>query len=330
MSRVLSQDEIQALLSAVPAPLVDAVAAATVVYDFRRPDRVSKEQLRSLHLLHDRFARNVTSSLSAYLRTSVEVSMAAVEQYSYSEFLLALPDPTAFYSLKIRNFDSLGALELNPTVAFTVVDRMLGGSGRGRAPDRALTEIEQTVVDSVVRLILEHLSETWRAVMDVQFTIDGRETRPQMLPIAGRNEIMIVMGFDMKLGEVRSLLHICIPTIVVESVGLSFSHGWQQTVPDPTAHQQAQLVESLGRVAMPVAALLDTRLRAREVLGLSAGDVLNLGVPVAAPVRICVGDRIKYTGRLTARDARAAVLIERAHVPGTTESGGAHGHGTDA
>ena len=125
MRKILSQDEIDALLASQGGEAESRGSQQVTRYNFRRPDRVSKDQIRSLYLLHDRFARNLTSSLAAYLRTSVEASVAAVEQFSYSEFLMSLPDPTAFYSVRIKNFDGLGALELNPSIAFTVVDRML-------------------------------------------------------------------------------------------------------------------------------------------------------------------------------------------------------------
>ena len=314
MSRILSQVEIDALLASVPGTAESGEHAGTagsvIAYDFRRPDRISKDQIRSLHFLHDRFARNATSSLSAYLRTSIEVTVATVEQLSYPEFLLSLPDPTAFYSLRIKTIEALGALELNPALAFTMVDRMLGGAGKGAPPDRALTEIEQNVVDSVVKLILGHLNETWEAITTVGFTIEGRETRPQMLPIAGRNEIMLLLGFDMKVGDVRGLLHVCLPAAAVEVDGLTFSQGWQQTAPNATGAQRAHLVESLGRVPMEVSTLLDTRMRVRDVLELSRGDVISLGIPLEARVRVRVGDRVKYLGRLTSRDGRAAVTVD--------------------
>src|SRR5262249_55968187 len=147
-SRILTEAEVGALLDAVDTPNARAqeTLGAVSPYNFRRPDRVSKEQIRSLHLLHDRFARNATTSLAAYLRTITELAVVSVEQFSYGEFLMALPDPTAFYAIAMPPFDSLGALELNPSVAFTIVDRMLGGTGQTAAPDRALTEIEQNVV----------------------------------------------------------------------------------------------------------------------------------------------------------------------------------------
>ena len=183
MSRILSQEEIDALIASSPADGAanrqDAGAPVTT-FNFRRPDRVSKDQIRSLHFIHDRFARNVTTSLAAFLRTSIELSVVSVEQFSYSEFLMALPDPTAFYAIGMPPADALGAIELNPAVAFAMIDRILGGTGESGAPQRALTEIEQNVVDSVIKLILDHLTETWRPVIDIRFHIHARETRPAL------------------------------------------------------------------------------------------------------------------------------------------------------
>ena len=174
VSKILSQDEIDALLASSTARRAAcrarrrAARTAQIVaaYNFRRPDRVSKEQLRSLHFLHDRFALNVSTSLSAFLRSMTEVSIVSVEQFAYSEFLMSLPDPTAFYAVEPEPLDGVGALELNPSVAFTMVDRLLGGTGETPGPNRALTEIEQNVIDSVVKLLLDTLTETWRAVTE--------------------------------------------------------------------------------------------------------------------------------------------------------------------
>ena len=136
MSRILSQEEIDALIASAPSEGHKGQDAGTPVttFNFRRPDRVSKDQIRSLHFIHDRFARNATTSLAAFLRTSIELSVVSVEQFSYAEFLMALPDPTAFYAIAMPPADALGAVELNPAVAFAMIDRILGGTGESGAP----------------------------------------------------------------------------------------------------------------------------------------------------------------------------------------------------
>jgi flagellar motor switch protein FliM len=311
VSRILSQEEIDALIAAPGDSAHRQDGGTPVTFNFRRPDRVSKDQIRSLHFIHDRFARNVTTSLAAFLRTSIELSVVSVEQFSYSEFLMALPDPTAFYAIAMAPADALGAIELNPAVAFAMIDRILGGNGETGAPQRALTEIEQNVVDSVIKLILDHLSETWRPVTDIHFTIHARETRPQMLQVASWNEVVVLLAFDLKVGETRGLLNLCVPASVIEATGASFAQGWQQTRREPTPQEQQWLAENLGRVRLAVTTDVQTRLTTRELIQLQPGHVLSLGVPAETEVNVRVGNIIKFRGRLATASGRAAVRVNR-------------------
>jgi flagellar motor switch protein FliM len=317
VSKILSQEEIDALLaSTVTGSSTQessgggSTSSGVVVYNFRRPDRVSKDQLRSLHFLHDRFALNVSTSLSAFLRAMTEVSIVSVEQFAYSEFLMSLPDPTAFYAVGLHPLDGIGALELNPALAFSMVDRLLGGTGTTPAPNRALTEIEQNVVDSVIKLLLENLSETWKPIMDVQFRIQGRETRPQMLQVTGPNEIVILLVFDLRIGETRGMLNLCIPATSVEAVGEKFAQGWHRTRRQPTPDEEAWLHTNLGRLRIPVTALLETTLSAREVLALRRGDVIALGHSASNPIDVHVGDVPRFEARLGRSGNDVHVVVE--------------------
>jgi flagellar motor switch protein FliM len=321
VSQGLSQDELDAVVLAAAARRTPerAPAPAIASYNFRRPDRISKEQLRSLHFLHDRFAVNMSTSLSVFLRTMTEVNISAVEQFAYSEFLMSLPDPTAFFAIGLTPLDGLGALEINPSIAFTLVDRMLGGAGQTAPPSRALTEIEQNVLESVVRLMLEHLTETWRAIVDVQFKIHGRETRPQMLQITGPNEIVIHLGFEIRIGDRKGSLRMCIPAAAIESMEDQVAQ-WHRTRREPTAVEASHLAANLGRIPLPVTTLLETKLAARDLLAMQPGDVISLGRPAASSVDIQVGQVRRFTGRLTAGGAGAAVEIDR--VSGDLVAGG--------
>jgi flagellar motor switch protein FliM len=320
VSKILSQDEIDALLASAAHGRVqpdDGVALGTtatgavVVYNFRRPDRVSKEQLRSLHFLHDRFALNVSTSLSAFLRAMTEVSIVSVEQFAYSEFLMSLPDPTAFYAVGLHPLDGIGALELNPALAFTMVDRLLGGTGTTPAPNRALTEIEQNVVDSVIKLLLENLSETWKAITDVQFRIHGRETRPQMLQVTGPNEVVILLVFDIRIGETRGMLNLCIPANAIEAIGDNFAQGWHRTRRQLTPQEEGWLCTNLARVPLPVTALLETTLSARELLALRPGDVIVLGHAAGAPIDVNVAAVPRFEAQLTETGNGIAATVKR-------------------
>jgi flagellar motor switch protein FliM len=324
MGKILSQDEIDALLGSAreiereasrePA---DASGSEATVYNFRRPDRVSKEQIRSLHFLHDRFARNIGTSLSAYLRSATEVSVVSVEQFTYSEFLMSLPDPTAFYAVSLPPIDGLGALELNPSIAFAMIDRMLGGTGRPPQLSRALTEIEQNVVDSVVKLILENLTEAWAPIVSVHFRIHGRETRPQMLQVAAPNEVFILLVFDIKIAESRGMLNLCVPA----AVGAGFAQGWHGTHRAPTAGEKRRLFENLARVPLEVSASIGTRLQARDLLALRPGDCLSLGRLVRMPVEVHAGRVMKFRGQPVRADRFVGIDITecRGFAPDSSE-----------
>ena len=310
MSPILSPDEVDALRPG-PGQSRRADAPGVTRYNFRRPDRVSKEQIHSISFLHDRFARNLATSLAAYLRAVTELSIVSVEQFSYAECLQTLPDPTAFYALSLAPFEDLGALEINPAIAFAMIDRMLGGGGRGETPNRALTEIEQNVIDSVVRLLLEALTETWKPIVDLKFGIRGRETRPQMLQVAAPNDVIVMIVFDVRIGEARGFLNVCLPASMVESAGTEFVQAWRRQDRAITPQERTWVQEHIGRMPMTIASVIETRLSGREVLALEPGDIVSLGRAIDEPVELRVGGVCKFLGRMVATDRRVLAQVDR-------------------
>ena len=316
MSPVLSQEEIDALLTAASdqgssLPAFEGDARTSVIgYNFRRPDRVTKDQIRSLHFLHDRFARNVSTSMSAYMRVVTDVSILSVEQFTYSEFLMSLSDPTAFYAISMRPLEGTAALELNPSVAFTMIDRMLGGSGRGVIVNRALTEIEQNVTDGVVKLILENLTDAWRGIVDVQFRISGRETRPQMLQVAAPNEVVLLMSFEIKIGDARGVLNVCFPATSIEAVSGSFTRSWERTRREMTVAEQAAIDENVGRVTVTLEAGIQAAIGAGDFLRLQVGDIVGLEHPASEPIEVHVNGKAKFVGAPVISATRSQIRIE--------------------
>ena len=326
MSKILTQDEIDALLTAADASPRAAGRGRVqpiVKYNFRRPDRISKEQMHALQFLHERGARNLSTSLSAYLRTTINLSVASVEQFSYQEFLATLIDPTAFYALSISSFDEVGAIEINPNVAFAMIERMLGGTGAPTVINRPLTEIEQNVVDEVVNVLLTGLAEAWRAVTTLSFGIRARETRPQMLQVAAPNEIVVAVVFDLKVGETRGSINLCIPTNVVEKAGTQFSQAWQRQRRDLTASERAWIDENVLRVPVPVVPLIRTRLSAGAVMSLKPGEIVSLPLAADRALDVYAGGVRKLTGRLAADGGRLMVMVEERCDPGGAAAAGA-------
>jgi flagellar motor switch protein FliM len=189
---------------------------------------------------------------------------------------------------------------------------MLGGSGQRVTLSRALTEIEQNVVDAVVKVILENLSETWASIVPVRFRINGRETRPQMLQVAPPTESMILLVFDIRVSDARGMLNLCIPTSVIDTFGASFTQGWYRTRRQPSTDERSALFENLGRVPLACSALLETTLPARELLRLRVGDIMSLGQALNVPLRLRVGNVDQFEGRPIKNGAKAAIEITAA------------------
>jgi flagellar motor switch protein FliM len=292
-------------------------AQAVSAYNFRRPDRVSREQIHSLHYLHDRFARSAGTSLSTYLRAVLEMSLVTVEQRTYAEFVSRLADPTAFYALAIPPFAELGAMEIHPNVAFAMIDRMLGGGGVGMETPRALTEIEQHVVDSIVKLMLEGLTETWKPVVELAFGIRGRETRPQLLKVAAPNEVIIMLAFEVRLNDARGTIHLCLPEAIVEATSSQVAQAWQRHRRDLTSDERGWLNQSLGRVPVALVPEIVTQMPAADIAALAVGDVIALGVPADQPVDLRVGGVPKLRGHLTADRGRLMARVEHRYGAGS-------------
>ncbi len=191
-----------------------------------------------------------------------------------------------------------------------MIDRMLGGNGQAPAPNRGLTEIEQNVVDAVVKLMLENLTEAWRPIVDLVFRIQGRETRPQMLQVASPNEGVVLLVFDIKVGDTRGMLNLCVPASVIEMAGSGFSQGWRHTQRGPTGLDRKRLFENLSRVPMSTMASLQSSIPGGDLVALQPGDILALGQQLTQPVEVSIGQRHKFDGRLVLREGRAAVVVE--------------------
>lgn len=190
MTEVLSQDEIDQLLTAISSGDTDTEDFRAVndtrkikIYDFKRPDKFSKEQMRTVQMMHETFARLTTTSLSAQLRSMAHVHVATVEQLTYEEFIRSIPTPT---TLAIINMDPLRAsalLEIDPSVTFSIIDRLFGGKGQGSKVQRELTEIESSVMEGVIVRILANMREAWTTVVDLRPRLGNIDTNPQFVQI---------------------------------------------------------------------------------------------------------------------------------------------------
>ena len=311
--RVLSQQEIDNVFKKVHDDGDDDPAKNAQIYDFRRPDRIAKDQLRAIHLLHDNFARNLASSLSAYLRAYVAVNLVSVEQVSFVEFTQILPSPTCLIALGLKPYDGNAALEINPSLVFPILEMLLGGTGKlGAKMEREITEIEQSILEGLLRIILNDLRSAWGAVAAIQFSIEAHETEPQLLQILAPNEAVVAISMEVRIGESSGMMNIGIPSIIVKMLRQKFDQQWSVRKTQATEDEHARVL----RLIRPSLVRLDARLQGpklgvQALLDMQDGDVLVFDYPTERPLDIAVNGRLKYQGEVVVTGRKRAFQIQQ-------------------
>ena len=327
MTDVLDQSEVDALLAAVDsgqvapssgggggmgggggdgAPQVfgsSGLANADVqIYDFKRPERVSKDQMRALEALHEGFGRNFGAALSGYLRTIIEVSVAHIEQLTYSEFIHSLPNPTCFNLLKADQLDGQLCLEISPLIIYPIIDRLLGGSNADLfIPQRPLTQIEQRLVQRITDRATHHLSEAWSNLTPVTFKVEDFESNPQLVQIVPPNETVVVVGFELKMGNRAGTMSLCIPYNVIEPImGVLSNQSWftyQKKGGQDDYLKKLTRNVSNAKVEMR-AYLAQTTITMSELMALQVGDVITTDKPTERDVLVQIEGKNKFMGQI--------------------------------
>jgi len=315
MDRVLSQDEIDKVFRNLRDDADDDPAKRALPYDFRRPDRIAKDQLRAIHLLHENFSRSLASSLSAYLRAYVAVNLVSVEQLSFIEFSQCLPSPTCLVSLGMKPFEGAAVLELNPALVFPIIEMLLGGSAKAPLKvAREITEIEQSVMDGIFRIILQDLKGAWHAVTPLEFAIMAHETEPQLLRILAPNEAVVAVSIEVRIGENSGMMNIGIPSIVIKMLRHKFDQQWSVRKSESTEDEQARIM----RLIRPAQIHLDGRLvgptlSVMDLMDLKADDVLTFDYPLGRFVDLTINGKLKFHGRVVTAGNKRAFQIEESH-----------------
>jgi flagellar motor switch protein FliM len=316
--RLLSQDEIDSFFQGVSVPkLVPEEQSRSQQYDFRRPDRIAKDQLRAIHLLHENFARSLASSLSAYLRAYVSVNLVSVEQLSFKEFTQCLPSPTCLVSLAMRPLEGNAVLELNPSLVFPVLEMLLGGNGRTAARiQREITEIEQSILEGMHRLMLQNLKSAWHSVTHLDFEIESHETEPALLQMLAPNEALVAISLEVRVGENAGMMNIGIPSIIIKMLRQKFDQQWSVRKTELTEEEHRRML----RMVRPANLLLDARLQGPtlvldDLLELTEGDVLQFDYRSENPLNLLVNGRLIYKGHVVGMGAKRAFRVAEIHKP---------------
>jgi flagellar motor switch protein FliM len=309
--RLLTQEEIDSVFRNARDPSEDDPSKKALPYDFRRPDRIAKDQLRAIHLLHDSFSRSLASSLSAYLRAYVMVNLVSVEQLSFMEFSQGLPSPTCLVSVGMRPYDGNAVLELNPQLVFPILETVLGGSGKPIGTiTREITEIEWSILDGLFRIILHDLEEAWRTVTNIEFRVEAHEIEPQLLQILSPNEAVVAIGIEIRIGETSGMMNLGIPSIIIKMLRQKFDQQWSLRKTESSAAERARMLRLIEPASLHLdARLLGPKMTVEDLLNLSEGDILQFDFPVDRPVDLMINGTIKFRGYIVNTGRKKAFRI---------------------
>jgi flagellar motor switch protein FliM len=318
---VLSQQEVESLLSAMegrgaaggPASGGARPGSKVSPYDFKRPERVGKEQMRSLQTMHEGFGRNFGAALSALLRTIVEVKLTSVDQLTYSEFVFSLENPTCFNLINAPPLEGQLILDVNLSLLYPIIDRLLGGNGEHAPPlRRPLTEIELRLVSRITNLFLSEMKHAWENVLVLEPSVDRVESNPQLVQIVPPNEVVVLISFEVTLGEVRGMANLCITYNSIERISQKLtSNSWVAYGRKPPTPQSIQQIsrQLTGSQVEVVVELAETHVATSDLIGLQVGDVITTEKDIHQPLVLSIEGRPKFHTEAGVYKGRKAVQV---------------------
>jgi len=303
---MLSQEEIDALVNNLSAP--DAQAAALEgrkikPFDFRfnkRTDKFSNNQLQTLRTLHDNFTRLLNNALSVYLRTRVEATIVSIEQINYGDFVASIGTPSILSIYSMDPLPGSGIVQLDLNLAFSIIDRLLGGPGWFPVKLRDLTDIERTLMQRFMARMLNSYRESWNYLLTLSLKIEALDSNPQFIPrIIPLDQIVAFVTCELKIGDKSGTMNFCLPYLVMQSIGPQLSDfQWSPSVVSGrgmTEDDVAQLVRNVERAEVEFQVELGrTIVSLRDLIALQVGDIILFDKSISLPLTARVNDHEKF------------------------------------
>jgi flagellar motor switch protein FliM len=316
MAKILSQDEIDALLSNVSGEAESQEAleptAKVALYDFKHPNLVSKEQMRLLETIHEGICRNFGVFLSAQLRMIVEMNLLAVDQIMYSEFVMSIAAPSSIYVCEIDNPFSHLVLELNPQLSIFIVEKLFGGRGNFIPEVRPISVIEQKIMKRVVDRIAVEVEKNWSKVARFRCTVNRFESNPEFVQILPSSEPVVVASMEIKIHGNSTLMNICYPYMWISNIVSSqevqekISFGSRESTPE----ERLSIEQNLDLTKVPLRPVLGkSTLSIGEFIGLKSGDVIRLKNRIENPLPVYIQNKHIFDANIGIRKQRYAIRI---------------------
>jgi len=319
MGDILSQSEIDDILRQLTEggadpddPGGDAPEKKVRVFDFKRPSKFAKDQLKTINIIHDNYSRLTTNFLTAHLRTLVQVDVIAVDALPFGDFSNSLTNPDVMAIIDFSPLSGSIILEMSPVVAFCCIDRILGGRGAMMQEIREFTEIEGALLERTITQMLNLYKTSWENVIDISPRLEKTETNPQFAQVISPNEMVALVTFNVKVAEAEGMMNICIPYMVIEPIisKLTTKFWYSLVEKEPIAHAKEMIEMKLRNSFVPVRGVLGmTNITVGELLELSAGDVLPLARDVSDEVDVYIGELLKFKARPGVMHKKAALKV---------------------
>ncbi len=291
-------------------------------YDFRNPAFLSEAELRRLRLLHEDFIRYLSARLSLYLRMEFGLKMAKLTTVSYSKFTDSLPNPTHLNLFKVDPMVGVGILDINPRLALTIADRLLGGRGHSVKAERYLTEIEIALIEDVIMIMLEEWCAQWKTEQELHPSIIGHENNGRFLQTSPRDAIVLALALECNFGDCSEQIQIGVPYYTIEPVVKRMQARRQKDAAVTATVKRAEWQSAYEGIAIPVRAEWQAlELTVREVASLRVGDVIEMRPPICAETVIVLNESPKFIGTVGLDTDRVAVQITRKIHSGDTSHG---------
>lgn len=321
MGDILSQNEIDELLKALTAGDIDVQQIQSnkkekkvKLHDFKKPPKFANDHKRTLQFIYENYARLIQSFLSGYLRTLVQVDVMSVDALQYSEFSNSLANPVVLGIVDFNPLTGSVIYEMDPSIAYALIDRILGGRGSAMDRVRSFTEIELAIVERIIIQILNLMREPWESIISIRPRLEKIETNAQFAQIIHPNEMVALITLNVVVGEVKGMINICIPHMVVEPImpKLSTKLWFTNIESEKNEYNMIDIETKIGCTYVPVRAILGkTTINISEFLDLQEGDVIPLETNVNGELDVYVGDLPKFTGKPGVKKNKVSVKISQ-------------------
>lgn len=286
-------------------------ATGVSLFDARRQDRVPKSHLRTIQMLYENFARSATSSLSAYLRNYVSLNLTAIEQLSYREFLDRLPSSASVACFGMQPYAGSLIVEISPSLTFPILEILLGGSGTpAELVQRKLTEIEQSLLDGLFRIMAHDLSEAWKHIVPIDFSIVSAGAEAQFLQAMSPAEAVLTARIESRMGENTGTINIVLPSMSVNTILQNLDRERSVHKADVSPEHEARIFNLIQNARVRLEARLPAQqIQVRDLILLEPGDVLILDVPINTPVQLLLNGYPQFSGSIVTSGQKRAVQV---------------------